>query len=101
MCGVGTYLFAASFVAKCLGVRASARGCDVSNESIDMARHNSESHATDMHLSVCDCLEQSPCTDGWAHLVMVDPPWLANFGTLDMYMHELILKLIFTYTELW
>jgi len=25
--------------------------------------------------STCDCVEEAPCEDGWAELVMVDPPW--------------------------
>ena len=88
MCGVGTYLFGAALVADRLGVLLEVKGRDVSSDSVDMARNNARVHldahtrhvrdqdrACSFDFAVCDCVEEAPCLDGWAQLVMVDPPW--------------------------
>ena len=90
MCGVGTCLFAAAFVAQQLGLAAQIRGCDVSEQSIHMARHNATlanlhlnasagpSTAPSFEFDACDCGGEGVWADeldGWAHLVLVDPPW--------------------------
>jgi SAM-dependent methyltransferase len=88
MCGVGTYLFGAALVADRLGVSLEVKGRDVSSDSVDMARNNARVHleartrqvrdqdrACSFDFAVCDCVEEAPCLDGWAQLVMVDPPW--------------------------
>ena len=91
MCGVGTYLFGAATVADTLGIDVMLHGCDVSSESIEMACVNAQvlnsppgssllpgtrrGGADRFDFRVSDCVEEAPCADGWAHLILVDPPW--------------------------
>ncbi|KAJ1477453.1 hypothetical protein T484DRAFT_1906347 [Baffinella frigidus] len=87
MCGVGSYLCAMAKVALALNCRISLRGGDQEEDSVALAQRNVGAHAEratppfPTQLSQCNLFEESACPDGWADVVIVDPPWGKRHGT--------------------